>query len=268
MASEQDRDEGQLWFVGSPISVIYDYNNIGLWNEGDAGFEHLQAYEPGGNVGMIKVQYTGDFNPDGSPTREIGPEDRTIIDPTPDFQGGFTTRFAYKDFDLSMVGAFQSGGVLVSTLYSSNGYLNLLTGRRNNVDVDYWTPTNTGAKYPAPGGLQDSDNQKYASTLGYFDGSYLKVRAITLGYNFNQDVFRQIGFERLRLYATVQNPFVFFSDFHDESGMDPETNSGVNSEGNRENSATNTTAISRGIPTVGTNVPTTRNYMLGLNVTF
>ncbi|WMI67747.1 TonB-dependent receptor [Mangrovimonas sp. YM274] len=268
LTTGQTENEGALWFVGSPINVIYDYEYIGLWNESDPDYQYLQTLEPGGNAGMIKVRYTGEYNEDGSPVREIGPDDRKIIDPTPDFQGGFSTRFAYKNLDFSMVGAFQSGGILVSTLYSGNGYLNLLTGRTNNVDVDYWTPTNTDAKYPAPGGIQSGDNQKYASTLGYFDGSYLKVRAMTLGYNFEQDAFKRAGFERLRLYATVQNPFVLFSDFHDESGMDPETNSGVNNNGTRQNVAVNTTNISRGIPTIGTNVPTTRNFMLGLNVTF
>ncbi|WP_108423616.1 SusC/RagA family TonB-linked outer membrane protein [Flagellimonas amoyensis] len=268
LASGQDRDEGNLWFVGSPINVIFDYERLGLWNQSDPGFEYLDQYEPGGNEGMIRVRYTGDFNPDGSPTRVIGADDRIVQDPTPDFMGGFNTRLAYKNFDLSMVGAFQSGGILVSTLYSSSGYLNLLTGRRNNVDVNYWTPNNTGAKYPAPGGIQSGDNPKYGSTLGYFDGSYLKVRALTLGYNFDTNTIKDSWFKSLRLYATVQNPFVLFSPFHDESGMDPETNSGVNADGSRQNVAVNTNNISRGIPTVGANVPTTRNFMLGLNVTF
>ncbi|WP_435132312.1 SusC/RagA family TonB-linked outer membrane protein [Formosa sp. A9] len=268
LATGETENVNQLWFVGSPINVIYDYEKLGLWNQNDPGFEYLNQFEPGGNEGMVRVRYTGDYNEDGSPTRAIGPDDRVIIDPTPDFQGGFNTRFAYKNFDLSMIGSFQKGGTLVSTLYSGNGYLNLLTGRRNNVDVDYWTPTNTGAKYPAPGGIQSGDNQKYASTLGYFDGSFLKVRTITLGYNFNQDGFKDSVFERLRLYATVTNPLVLFSDFHDESGMDPETNSGVNNDGTRQNVAVNTTNISAGIPTIGTNVPTTRNFILGLNITF
>ncbi len=270
LATGEEENVGQLWFVGSPINVIYDYEKIGLWNESDPDFQYIDILEPGGNVGMIKVKYTGDYNPDGTPTRAIGPEDRIIQDPTPDFQGGFNTRLAYKNVDLNMVGTFQSGGTVVSTLYSSHGYVNLLTGRRNNVDVDYWTPTNTGAKYPAPGGVQSSDNQKYSSTLGYFDGSYLKIRAITLGYNLDQQALvGKLGIESLRLYATVQNPFVFFSPFHDESGLDPEiTNSGVNSNGSRQNVAVNTSNISDGVPTIGANVPSTRNFMLGLNITF
>lgn len=269
LASGEDQNVGNLWFVGSPINVIYDYKKIGLWNQNDPEYQYLQQYEPGGNEGMIKVAYTGDFNPDGSPTRQIGPDDRQVMDPTPDFQGGFNTRLAYKNFDLNMVGVFKSGGIAVSTLYSASGYLNLLTGRRNNVNVDYWTPTNTNANYPAPGGIQSGDNPKYGTTLGYFDGSYLKVRAITLGYNFSQDFINNAGIQNMRLYATVQNPFVLFSPFHKESGMDPETNSGVDSDGNAQNSATGTNGqISRGIATIGANVPTTRNFMLGLNLTF
>ena len=268
LASGQQRDENNLWFVGSPLNVIYDYERTGLWNESDPDYQYFNQYEPDGTLGMIKVRYTGDFNDDGSPTREIGEEDRIIQDPTPDFLGGFNTRLAYKNFDLTMIGAFQSGGLLVSTLYSSSGYLNLLSGRRNNVDVDYWTPTNTDAKYPAPGGVRSGDNPKYGSTLGYFDGSYLKVRALTLGYNFDQQALDKTGIQSLRLYTTVQNPFVLFSPFHDESGLDPETNSGVNGDGTRQNVAVNTNNISGGIPTIGTNVPTTRNFLLGLNVTF
>ena len=269
LASGQERNEGNLWFVGSPINVIYDWKNIGLWNESDEDFQYLQTLEPGGNAGMIKVEYTGEFNPDGSPVRQINAEDRQVIDPQPDFQGGFNTRLAYKNLDLNIVGVFRSGGVTVSTLYSSAGYLNLLTGRRNNVNVDYWTPENTDAKYPAPGGIQAGDGPKYGSTMGYFDGSYLKVRAMTLGYNFNTDLVSDLGIQNMRLYATVQNPFVLFSPFYKESGMDPETNSGVDVNGNRQNSATGTNGfISQGIATIGANVPTTRNFMLGLNLTF
>lgn len=269
LATGEDRNEGQLWFVGSPINVIYDYERVGLWNESDPLYEYLDILEPGGNAGMVKVRYTGEFNEDGSPVRSINAEDRIIQDPTPDFQGGFNTRLAYKNFDLSVIGTFQSGGLVYSTLYGSSGYLNLLTGRRGNVDVDYWTPSNTDARFPAPGGIQGGDNQKYASTLGLFDGSYLKIRTITLGYDFDQDLVKNIGIKNLRIYASAQNPFVFFSDFNDISGLDPEvTNSSVDGNGNRQNVAVNTNNISAGIPTIGANVPSTRNYLLGLNLSF
>lgn len=260
LASGADRDESNNWFVGYPIDAIYDYEKIGLWQEGDP---YLDILEPGGNVGMIKVKYTGEYNEDGTPVRQIGPDDRQIISMEPKFTGGFSTRVAYKGFDLNIITAFKYGGKLISTLHHANGYLNMLTGRRGQVDVDYWTEENTDAKYPKPGGIQSGDNPKYGSTLGYFDASYWKVRNISLGYNFDkQKWLKNFGIQSLRAYVTIQNPFVICSPFHKETGLDPETNSYGN-----ENVAV-TSGIQSRFLTVGTNSPSTRNYLFGINLTF
>jgi hypothetical protein len=263
LASGQTKDEANWWFVGHNINAIYDYKKIGLWNSSkDSTDGFLNILEPGGNVGMIKVQYTGTYDANGKPTRAIGTADRQIIDVDPDWQGGFNTRVAYKGFDLGVVGMYRKGGVLFSTLHGSNGYLNLLSGRRNNINVDYWTPENTGAKYPRPGGILSSDNPKYGSTLSYFDGSFMKIRTITLGYDFNRSLMKNSAV-KLRMYVTAQNPFVFFSPFHDESGLDPETNSFGN-----ENASVNLSQNLRRILTVGYNTPSTRNYIVGVNLSF
>ena len=261
------RDEGNLWFVGHPIDVIYDYEYVGLWQKDDP---YLDILEPGGNVGMIKVKYRGDaskgdFKEDGvTPSRQIGPDDRQIMSMEPDLVGGFNTTIGYKNFDLTVIGSFQIGGKLISAIHSSNGYLNMLSGRRNNLDVDYWTENNTGAKYPKPGGIMSSDNPKYGSTLGYFNAGYLKFRTITLGYNFDKlQAVKDLGISRLRVYATVQNPFVLFSPYNNESGLDPETNSWSN-----ENTAVGYSFGSHRMPIVGYNTPATRNFIFGLNVTF
>ncbi len=257
LASGQTRDEGNGWFVGHNINAIYDYKKIGLWQQDDP---YLSILEPGGNVGMIKVLYTGDYNADGSPVRQIGAADRQILDVDPDFQGGFNTRLAYKGFDLSIIGSFQSGGILVSTLNGGSSYLNLMTGRRGQIKVDYWTPDNTGAKYPAPSGVLSGDNPKYINCESYFDGSYMKVRNIQFGYDFGQSLLKNTGVN-LRMYFTVQNPFVMFSAFNKEMGLDPETNSYGN-----QNVATG--GYSSRILTVGFNAPSTRNYVIGVNLTF
>jgi TonB-linked SusC/RagA family outer membrane protein len=261
LASGQDRNEGARWFVGSPINVIYDYEKIGIWQEGDP---HRDILEPGGNAGMIKVKYLGDYNAKGEPTRPIGPDDRVVQEVDPNFQGGFNTRVAYKGFDLNIVGTFKSGGILISTLHGRSSYLNNLNGRRNNIDVDYWMPDNTGAKYPRPGGVVSADSPKYGNTLALFDASYMKVRAITLGYNFTQEWMKNTGIERLRLYFTVQNPFVLFSPYHNECGMDPETNSFA-----YENQAIGGDYPNRlPLAVVAFNTPSTRNYLFGLSITF
>ncbi|MCR4852604.1 MAG: TonB-dependent receptor [Prevotella sp.] len=265
LASGQDEDVANRWFVGHPIDVIYDYKKIGLWQANDP---YLDVLEPGGNVGMIKVEYTGDYNADGTPARAINADDRQVIDMEPDLIGGFNTTVGYKNFDLTVIGAFQIGGKLISAIHSSNGYLNMLTGRRNNLDVDYWTENNTGAKYPKPGGITSNDNPKYGSTLGYFNASYMKIRAITLGYNFeNLQAVKDFGISRLRLYATIQNPFVLFSPYNNECGLDPETNTLAN------NSSTMATTMEgytgkHMMPVIGYNTPSTRNFLIGINVTF
>jgi TonB-linked SusC/RagA family outer membrane protein len=261
LASGQEKDENNWWFVGHPIDVIYDYEAIGLWQEGDP---YLSILEPGGNVGMIKVKYTGDFAADGvTPSRAIGALDRQVMSMEPKFQGGFNTSVAFKGFDFSLVGTFRSGGLLIATPYGSNGYLNILTGRRNNVKVDYWTTENTGARYPKPGGL-GGDQPKYLNSLSYFDASYMKIRTITLAYNFESlKWIKSNGIDRMRLYVTLQNPLVMFSPYNKESGMDPEPNSYAN-----QNAAVNLSYNLRRLLTIGNNTPSTRNYLIGLNVTF
>ena len=265
LASGAPEDKDNWLFVGHPLNVIYDVKKIGIWQSDEV--ETVKQYEGSAGVpGMIKVEYTGDFNEDGTPTRIIGDEDRQVIDCDPDFLGGFNTRLAYKGFDLTVVGTFQSGGILNSTLYGSSGYLNLEDGRRGQIDIDYWTEDNPNAKYPDPHGPKNSNNPKYGSTLGYFDGSYLKVRTITLGYNFeHNNWFKGSGVDRLRVYGTVQNPFVMFSSYHKESGMDPETNSYAN---DGANAAVPYGDNQRRLLTVGYNTPATHNYLIGINITF
>lgn len=262
LTSGQDRDEGNWWFVGHPINVIYDYEKIGLWNRDDPDFQYLDILEPGGNEGMIKVKYTGERDENGKPLRKIGTDDRQIIEVDPDFQGGFNTRVAYKDLDLTIVGGFQSGGILYSSLYGATSNLNLLTGRHGNVKVDYWTPENTDAKYPRPGGILSADNQKYANSMALFSGSYLKIRTITLGYNIPKSVLKHFGVNSLRIYATAQNPFVLFSPYSNETGLDPEPNSQYN-----ENQAFNS-INNKGLAVVGYSTPATRNFLFGINLSF
>ena len=259
LSSGQLEDRNNNWFVGKPIDCIYDYKYEGIWQEDE---EALRAIlEPAGAPGMIKVQYTGEYE-NGVPVRAISDEDKIPQSMECDFQGGFNTTVAWRNIDLSIVGAYKVGGLLISTLYGSSGYLNTLSGRNNNIDVDYWTPSNPGAHYPAPNGIRDGNNPKYGSTLGYFDASYLKIRTITLGYNFDQlQALKNVGISKMRVYASILNPFVMFSPYKKESGMDPETNSYGN-----ENAAV--AYGQRRLLTIGTNTPSTRTYMFGVNFTF
>ncbi len=259
LASGQEEDVANRWFVGMPINCIYDYEYDGLWQAGD---KYMDILEPGAAPGDIKVKYHGEYDGDGAPVRAIDTNDRVPINADPILLGGFNTTLTYKNFDLTVLGNFQLGGVLISTLHGSSGYLNMLTGRRGQIKVDYWTESNTSARYPRPGGLVSNDNPKYGSTLSYFDGTFLKVGTITLGYNLGKvPLVRRAGIEKLRIYATAQNPFVLFSQFHRESGLDPEPNA----YGNEFQASSGYLARQK---VIGTNTPNTRNYLFGINLTF
>ena len=267
LADGSDRDEGNAWFVGYPLNCIYDYEYDGLWQPGDPYMDILEpSTEVNGMkqaIGSIKVKYHGDYEADGTPKRAIDSNDRVPINAEAIFQGGFNTTVSWKNLDLSVIGSFQAGGILLSSLHSANSYLNMLTGRRGQLDVDYWTPENTGAHYPRPGSLVSSDNPKYASTLAYFNGSYFKIRTITLGYNFHKlPALKRAGIDNLRVYTTLQNPgLVLFSDYTRETGLDPEPNA------NGGSTASGRPGPSR-LSYVGYNTPNTRNFLFGVNLTF
>jgi TonB-linked SusC/RagA family outer membrane protein len=276
LASGDTYDKGNGWFVGYPIDAIYDFKKIGIWQLGEEE-EVLQYEGPTGEVGMIKVEYTGTYNPDGSPTRVIQQgqtmedDDRQILGSIePDFQGGFNTRLGYKGFDLTVIGSFKSGGLLVSALHSPTSYLNMNNGRRGQIQIDYWTETNPTNAYPKPYGPEVTNHPKYCSTLSYFDASYVKVTNITLGYNLKQEWLSKVNIDRLRIYVTAQNPFIFGSDYYSETGLDPQPNSkGSDTSTQTVVGGTDQDRVIKGrIPVVGFNTPATRNYLVGVNVTF
>ena len=262
--SGRTQDVDNWLFVGHPINVIYDYKRTGIWQESEA--DQVKLYEGAGAMpGMIKVLYTGEYNDDGTPKRIIGPDDKQILDADPNWTGGFNTRVSYKGIDLTLLGSFQNGGILNSMLYGSNGYLNTESGRWSQVKIDYWTQDTPNAYFPDPNGPKDSNNPRYGSTLGYFSGTYLKIGTATLGYNFDPKSLQKAGIQRLRVYFTVQNPLILFSPYHNQSGMDPETNALAN-----DPSVMNVPMSSnlKRLLVVGFNTPSTHNYMIGLNVTF
>lgn len=117
LASGAQEDVNNWWFVGHPINVIYDYEKIGIWQTDEEAVRQIAEF--GGNAGMIKIKYNGDYDANGNPTRSYGEADRQIIKVDPDWEGGFNTCVAYKNVDLSLVASYRHGGTLISTIYVS-----------------------------------------------------------------------------------------------------------------------------------------------------
>lgn len=258
----QMSDIGNGWFVGQPITVIYDYKKLGIWQTGD----------PGLTAQTSPVQKPGDIRLlDTNKDNKITPDDRVIIGSfQPKFEAGLTNNVKFKRFDFSISMYARIGmKVVVPYLSSESGGANFtgfnwfLTGRNNQLKVDYWTPTNPTNKFPQPDG---SGTPQYSSTLAYVDGSFIKCRAINLGYELPGSVLRKAGITSLRAYVSVVNPFVIWSPFVKEGyGPDPEGNGyggGIKAQGT-DYSGT----VGRQI-TVNANNPATRQVIFGLNLNF
>jgi hypothetical protein len=107
--------------------------------------------------------------------------------------------------------------------FEKNNALGLNDGDANWADVDYWTPTNTGAKFPSPG-TNDTDLSKlytqYASSLLYEKNNFFKIKDITLSYNVNKEWLKHIYMTNAKIYCSLKNYFTFASvkDYDPERG--------------------------------------------------
>ena len=89
-------------------------------------------------------------------------------------------------------------------------------GMYNQREISYWTPDNTGADYQKPI-YSTAGGDAYSSLLGFKDASFIKIRNISLGYNFNSKALKNIGISSLKLYAQAKNIGILYSsvDFMD-----------------------------------------------------
>lgn len=209
-----DDDVANGWFIGQPINVYYDFNKIGIWQANEAD----EAAKYGDVPGEIKLE---DVNGNG----QYDGDDRQILgSDVPDWSGGITNRFEYKGFDFSFFFFARVGHTIRSNFHVGN---NSLFARYNNLNVDYWTPTNPTNAFPRPN--QNQERPKYVSTMGYFSGDYLKLRNVTLGYNVPSSAAKAMGMSSLRIYASAQNPWFIakYETYDPEAGGDNEVESDV-----------------------------------------
>jgi len=201
-------DVGNSWFIGQPLSVFFELKKAGIWQTNEADVAKSYGYVPG----EIKIQ---DVNEDG----KINSSDRVIHGSgVPDFSGGITNRIQWGNFDLSAFVFARIGQTIRSNFHLSN---NTLFGRYNNIDVDYWTPANPTNEFPRPN--QNQEFPKNNGSVSLFDGSFLKVRNINLGYNFDARTAGKLKMSSLRIYSSIQQPFLFSSFVSKYKGVDPET---------------------------------------------
>lgn len=188
--------------VGESLGSVYDYEFDGIWHLEDEALAATFGQRPG------QVRVT-DVNGDG----KITTADRKVIGQvSPKWTGGITSNMNYKNFDFSFFLNISQGNMFKSNFHVWN-WADTPTRTFNGFKVDYWTPERQSDDWHQPG-----NGGTYANAEYYKDVSFVKVGYITLGYRIPSKILEKLKVSSLRIYGTVQNPFVFSK----YDGWDPE----------------------------------------------
>jgi len=228
-------------FVGKAIKSVYDYKYAGIWGT-DASQEELSTY--GVKPGWVKVEtvpvVNADGTTDGGKHKYSEKQDRQVLGhQNPNWILGLNNTFTYKGFDLTIYAMARLGQTISSKLLGFYTAKSAIT-ENQIAGVDYWTESNQGAYYPAPG-VGDDQSAGFTS-LRIFDGSFFKVKNITFGYTLPKSVTRHALIENCRIYFTAYNPWIICMESQ-LKGTDPEMG-GADS------------------------FPTYKQYVFGINITF
>ncbi|MCM1050439.1 MAG: TonB-dependent receptor [Paenibacillus sp.] len=238
--------------IGDPIKSYRQHEFAGIWQLGEEADAAVFKARPGDirvNIpGMYRVSEgvwekrfaDGTVKTyDEKNTYSINDDDRVIIGhETPDWQLGLQNNFNWKWFDLSVYMMFRYGQMF---RYDPIGWY---TGHGGSFPehFNYWTPDNPSNEFPA---LDSERNWQKASgneSIYWVDGSFFKIKNITLGYTLPRPACNMLRIENLRLYGTITNPLIVAKN-DVLKGYDPEQMGNINH-------------------------PLTRQLVFGLNVTF
>lgn len=268
--------------VGESLYNFYGYVCDGVYQD----YEDLQKspkpeqYPSNGVFNRKNTVWVGDIKykdisgPDGKPDGVINEYDKTNLgSPMPKFTFGWTNTFRYKDFDLSIFinGSYGNKvmnylGMQLTHMNSAwENQLNSVTGRARLESIDpdkvypagqYWYDDVTNVRVSNPeaviprASIQDPNDNDRISDRYVEDGSYIRLKNITLGYTFPSKLIKKFGINNLRLYANIQNLLTITG----YDGYDPEIGASTQS--------TNVYGLDYG------RYPSPTVYSFGLNVSF
>lgn len=223
-------------FIGNQKSVFYDYKKIGIWQLGEEADAAVFGLEPGD----VKIESSLTRVSEGEWTRTVtddegvsteetytatnpytinANDDRQVIgQKAPDWTAGLQNTFVYKAFDLSIFATARYGQMIEGELL---GYMRYGTPNIPGI-YNYWTPTNPTNDFPRPYINRSTSNSEPVQGLNNVDGSYFKIKNITLGYTLPERLISKIGLTNLRVYGTVYNSLIIAKS-HLLEGLDPES---------------------------------------------
>ena len=226
--------------VGKPIGYFYGYKSNGIF-QNQKQIDEYKGAKVNGDATQPGDVIWRDINNDN----KIDEKDRTEIgNPHPDVTMGLSLNAGWKaiDFAVTTYGAF--GQQILKC------YRDFVSSPLNNHTTDIlkrWHGEGTSDKYPR---LSSSSNTNWSKVSDIYieDGDYLKIKNITIGFDFKK-AFKKLPLQQLRLYFTAQNLFTLTG----YSGMDPEI-------GYSGDNYSWSSGIDLGF------YPSARTYMVGLNV--
>jgi TonB-linked SusC/RagA family outer membrane protein len=203
---------GGNWFpmiLGKPMSQLYGQTVTGVYQT-DA--EAVKDGEPQKHAGDYKFL---DYNHDGV----VNDDDKHVLTHmNPKFTFGFNNTFTYKNFDLSLLFVGSYGNDIVNEFRKYNLTLNGNWTPTQKTFNNRWKGegTSNSADKPSAGSMQYT--RDYANSLWVENGSYLRLRDITLGYSFSRKLLNSIKISSIRIYISAQN-YLTLTKY---SGYDPE----------------------------------------------
>lgn len=231
------QDETHILREGEAVGVFWGYEyrgvNQGTPEPGTAGYSETGAGD----------ELFTDLNGDGV----ITGDDRKIIgDPNPDWIAGLNNNFRYKNFDMNIFFQASVGGDIFSYTF-----LELASGESNATPavLNAWTPSNTNTDVPSA-----AVREKRITDRFVYDGSYVRLKNLSLGYNLPIEIVDKIGMQGIRISLSGQN-LLTFTDF---PGTDPEAQ--YRSTGSQDSN------VNRGFD-YGS-YPNIRSYTLSVNLKF
>ena len=211
----QFSDGGTRAENGQPFPFFYGYKTAGVLQNAAQAAEYNAKYNASSNPGdLIFV----DMNGDG----QITSDDRTKIGkPTPDWNFGLNFDAEWKGFDFNVF--FQ--GVYGADIFDATWRQDIASGNYPTWVLDRWTGEGTSNKLPL---LKLGDSKNWVCSDIYIqDGSYLRLKNISLGYTLPRNLTKKAYIERLRVYVRAENLFTWTKYW----GFDPEIGSSSTSMG-------------------------------------
>lgn len=196
---------------GQPINTYYGYKYVGIWGTDEADEAAKYAQKPG----QVHIAEKG------TPNYKLNTDDYYVLGcATPKWSGSLLNNLTYKNFDLSVLLLMRWDWTIN---YGLTGWYRTDGLTPSPKICDYWTPENQGARYPRPDASVTNGQAQYQEWLNYFDGSYLKVKNITLGYTFPKKWLGTLKIDRARIYFTASNPLIwtkskYLKDYDPEKG--------------------------------------------------